>query len=144
MTAFALRGVVLVAIICHGTVAATDHADDSVVRDQTSEAPFLAQNQQAMDTMMAGMTIKPSGDVDTDFAAMMIPHHQGAIDMAKAELLYGHNEALRRIAQEIIVEQQQEIMAMRLALGQTLPPSVASPDQPSDLATHAPKPTSTP
>jgi uncharacterized protein (DUF305 family) len=49
----------------------------------------------------------------------MIPHHQGAIDMAKAELHYGHNEQLRRIAQEIIVEQQQEIAAMHLALRQS-------------------------
>ena len=82
-----------------------------------------------MDKMMAGMDVKPTGDVDTDFTAMMIPHHQGAIDMAQVELRYGHNETLRRIAQEIIVEQQQEIAAMRLALGQALPPSVASPDQ---------------
>lgn len=74
-----------------------------------------------MDKMMAGMKIKPSGDVDHDFSAMMIPHHQGAIDMAQAELRYGHNEQLRRIAQEIILEQQQEIAAMRLALGQSLP-----------------------
>jgi hypothetical protein len=79
--------------------------------------------------MMDGMSIKPSGDVDRDFVAMMIPHHQGAIDMAQAELRYGHNEQLRRIAQEIIVEQQQEIIAMRLALGQPLPPSAPAPDQ---------------
>ena len=61
--------------------------------------------------------------------------------MAKAELRYGRNEQLRRIAQEIIVEQQQEIAAMRLALGQALPPSAPAPDQPSDLA---PRPTSPP
>ncbi len=48
---------------------------------------------------------------------MMAPHHQGAIDMAQAELRYGHNEQLRRLAQEIIVEQQQEIVAMRLGTG---------------------------
>jgi uncharacterized protein (DUF305 family) len=93
------------------------------------EARFLQENQAAMDKMMAGMDVKPTGDVDADFTAMMIPHHQGAIDMAQVELRYGHNETLRRIAQEIIVEQQQEIAAMRLALGQALPPSVASPDQ---------------
>ena len=58
----------------------------------------------------------------------MIAHHQGAIDMARAELRDGRNEALRRIAQEIVVEQQQEIAAMHLAIGQKLPPSVASPD----------------
>ena len=81
------------------------------------EAPFLVENRAAMDRMMAGMEVVPTGDVDRDFAAMMIPHHQGAIDMAKAELRHGRNELLRRIAQEIIVDQEQEIGAMRLALG---------------------------
>jgi hypothetical protein len=57
---------------------------------------------------------------------MMIPHHQGAIEMAEAELRYGRNEQLRRIAQEIIVDQQQEIAAMRLALGRLLPSSAAA------------------
>jgi hypothetical protein len=101
--------------------------------DQTAsfEKPFLAENDAAMDKMMSDMTIQPSGDVDRDFVAMMVPHHQGAVDMAQAELRYGHNEQLRRIAQEIIVDQLQEIAAMRLALGQPLPPSVASPTQPA-------------
>ena len=101
------------------------------------ETPFLAENQAAMQRMMSGMNIEPSGDVDRDFSAMMIPHHQGAIEMAQAELRHGQNEQLRRIAQEIIVEQQQEIAAMRLALGQELPPPVAAPDQASDLALSA-------
>jgi Domain of unknown function (DUF305) len=91
------------------------------------EAPFLAENDAAMSKMMAEMKITPSGDVDADFVAMMVPHHQGAIDMAKAELRYGRNEQLRRIAQEIIVTQQQEIAAMRVALGQPLSPSGSSP-----------------
>jgi uncharacterized protein (DUF305 family) len=94
----------------------------------------LTENQHAMRVMMAGMSVKPTGDVDQDFAAMMIPHHQGAIDMAVLELRYGRNERLRRIAQEIIVDQQQEIAAMRLALGQPPPPSQAAPDQPSGSA----------
>ena len=98
----------------------------------TAERPFLAENRAAMDKMMADMAVSPSGDVDYDFAAMMVPHHQGAIAMAQAELRYGHNEQLRRIAQEIIVDQQQEIVAMRLALGQRLPPSLPAPDQPPD------------
>ncbi len=54
--------------------------------------------------------------------------------MAEAELLYGHNEQLRRIAQEIIVDQQQEIVAMRLALDQSLPASEPAPDQISGTA----------
>lgn len=91
------------------------------------ETPFLRENSAAMDRMMAGMAVKPTGDVDTDFAAMMIPHHQGAIDMAMAELRYGKNEQLRRLAQQIIVDQQQEIVTMRLALGQPLPTSAPAP-----------------
>lgn len=91
------------------------------------ETPFLRENSAAMDRMMAGMAVKPTGDVDTDFAAMMIPHHQGAIDMAMAELRYGKNEQLRRLAQEIVVDQQQEIVTMRLALGQPLPASAPAP-----------------
>jgi uncharacterized protein (DUF305 family) len=87
----------------------------------STEAAFIAENKSAMAEMMTNMNIKPSGDVDRDFAAMMIPHHQGAIDMAQAELRYGRNERLRRIAQEIIVDQQQEIGAMRLAVKQAEP-----------------------
>ena len=94
-----------------------------------TEAPYLAENVSAMTKMMTDMGIRPSGDVDTDFVAMMVPHHKGAIEMAQAELRYGRNEPLRRMAQEIIVTQLQEITAMRLSLGQALPPSVASPDQ---------------
>ena len=95
-----------------------------------TEQPFLAENDTAMTKMMDGMAIKPSGDIDCDFVGMMAPHHQGAIDMAQAELRYGHNEQLRRIAQEIIVEQQQEILAMRIALGLPLPPPEAEPRRP--------------
>jgi Domain of unknown function (DUF305) len=94
-----------------------------------AEASYLAENVGAMTKMMIDMGISPSGDVDTDFVAMMVPHHQGAIEMAQAELRYGRNEPLRRMAQEIIVTQTEEITAMRLALGQPLPPSAPSPDQ---------------
>jgi Domain of unknown function (DUF305) len=94
-----------------------------------AEAPYLAENFSAMTKMMIDMGIRPSGDVDADFVAMMAPHHQGAIEMAQTELRYGRNEPLRRMAEEIIVTQLQEITAMRLSLGQPLPPSVPSPDQ---------------
>lgn len=95
-----------------------------------AEAPFLAENDAAMSRMMHGMAIKPTGDVDRDFVAMMVPHHQGAIDMAVTVLRHGHNEQLRRLAQEIIVTQQEEIAAMRMAIGQALPPSAPAPTQP--------------
>ena len=93
------------------------------------EALFLAENDAAMAKMMTAMDVRPAGDVDADFVATMVPHHQGAIDMAQAELRYGRNEQLRRLSQEIIVTQQQEIVAMRLALGQPLPPPAPAPDQ---------------
>lgn len=112
---------------------------------QTSpETLFLAENHVSMEKMMAGMSVKATGDVDRDFAEMMIPHHQGAIEMARSELGYGKNEQLRRIAQGIIVEQQQEIAAMRLAVKQALPRSAASPDRTdglssADAASRAPR-----
>ena len=95
----------------------------------SDEGAFLAANASAMTNMMTDMTIQPAGDVDHDFVAMMVPHHRGAIEVAQAELRYGRDERLKRMAQEIIVTQQQEIAAMRLALGQLLPPSAAAPDQ---------------
>ena len=90
------------------------------------EAPFLSENVGAMTRMLVGMEIKPSGDIDRDFVEMMVPHHQAAIDMAVAVLRYGRNPQIKRLAQEIIVTQQEEIAAMRLAVGEPLPPSVPS------------------
>jgi hypothetical protein len=99
------------------------------------EAPFLKENDAAMTKMMNDMTIKPSGDVDRDFVAMMSPHHQGAIDMAISELRYGKNEQLRRIAQEIIVGQMQEIAAMKLAIGEPVTDTTPAPTQQAPSST---------
>ncbi|MGM4912509.1 DUF305 domain-containing protein [Rhizobium sp. 768_B6_N1_8] len=109
-------------------------ADDSASHERSSsaitdETPFLSENDAAMAKMMNDMAVRPTGDVNRDFVEMMIPHHQGAIDMAQTYLRYGSNEQLKRIAQEIIVDQQQEIAAMRLALGDPLPPSDPAPTQ---------------
>jgi uncharacterized protein (DUF305 family) len=92
-----------------------------------AEASFLVENDAAMRKMVHDMAVKPTGDVDADFVAMMVPHHQGAIDMALAVLRHGRNPQIRRLAQEIIVTQQQEIAVMRLAVGQPLSPSAPSP-----------------
>ena len=82
---------------------------------------YLAENARAMDRMMFAMDVPSTGDVDRDFVAMMAPHHQGAIDMARTELKYGRNETLKRLAQEIIVAQGQEIVVMRQAIGEPAP-----------------------
>jgi uncharacterized protein (DUF305 family) len=107
------------------------HPASSAPPAASSEAEFLAANEAAMGTMMADMTVMPTGDIDRDFVAMMVPHHQGAIDMAQIVLRYGKNEHLKRLAQEIIVTQQQEIAAMKLAVGDPLPPSIPSPTRPA-------------
>jgi hypothetical protein len=73
---------------------------------------------RAMSRMDRDMMRSMNGGPDHDFAAMMIPHHQGAIDMAEAELRYGKDERLRRLAQGIIVEQNQEIAVMRQVLAE--------------------------
>lgn len=127
------------ALVSGGAAVAHDHHPDAgaatskgageAAAAAAAERPFLAENDAAMTRMMADMAITPTGDVERDFVAMMVPHHQGAMDMAAAVLRHGHNETLRRLAQEIIVTQQQEIAAMRLATGQKLPPSVPSPTQ---------------
>lgn len=92
---------------------------------------FDALMAQSMTRMHADMAVPPSGDPDRDFAAMMIPHHQGAIDMAKAELAYGRDPVLRRLAQGIIVEQAQEIEVMRRALAERPPAASATPKAPA-------------
>lgn len=72
---------------------------------------------EAMSVMHKGMHSAPyTGDPDRDFVTMMIPHHQGAIDMAKVLLLYGKDEQLKRLAQEIIADQQNEVQLMQLWL----------------------------
>jgi len=93
------------------------HGDAKAGKADPTASAFTTQMMQAMDRMDAGMmAAKPTADPDRDFAAMMIPHHQGAVDMAKLQLIYGRDPVLRRLAQAIIVEQQQEIELMERSL----------------------------
>jgi uncharacterized protein (DUF305 family) len=96
--------------------AAHGHAAASSAGDT-----FQGLMDEAVNRMHADMAVTPSGDPDVDFARMMIPHHQGAVDMALVELRFGHDQRLRRLAQGIIVEQRQEIEVMRAALRDPAP-----------------------
>ena len=124
-----LRGGRLAAV---GTLAALSAVAVSAEGNGGDEGPFLAENDVAMTRMMADMEVAPSGDVDHDFLAMMIPHHQGAIDMAKAVLRHGKDEQVRRIAQGIVVEQEQEIAVMRLLMQRTTPAARTLAPRPSE------------
>jgi hypothetical protein len=104
-----------------------------------AEASFMVENDAAMRKMMNDMAVKPTGDVDADFVAMMVPHHQGAIDMALAVLRHGRNLQIRRLAQEIIVTQQQEIVAMRFAVSRPLLSSRPSPLEEQSVQQIEPK-----
>ena len=77
----------------------------------------LMQSNETMTGAMAGM--QSSGDVDRDFAEMMIIHHQGAIDMARAELEHGDDPDMRKLAEEVIAAQMKEIAFMREWLART-------------------------
>lgn len=74
---------------------------------------FAREMNAGMDKMMRDMHAPGySGDPDVDFLAMMIPHHQGAVDMARLVLIHGRDPATRRLAEDIIASQQVEIEGM--------------------------------
>jgi uncharacterized protein (DUF305 family) len=90
--------------------------------------PALMDSMSKMDAAMA--SVGPSGNGDADFVSLMLPHHQAAIDMAKTQLLYGKDPQMRRLAQEIVTEQQSEIELMQLWLkrhGPELPKTAQKP-----------------
>jgi hypothetical protein len=76
----------------------------------------LQQSMRAMHESMS--SIHSTGNDGEDFVRLMLPHHQAAIDMGKAELVHGQDPQMRRLAQEIIADQQSEIELMQLWLKQ--------------------------
>jgi len=74
---------------------------------------FQRDMAKGMDRMMADMHAPGySGNADVDFLAMMIPHHRGAVDMARLVLLHGHDPSTRQLAEEIIATQTIEVESM--------------------------------
>ncbi len=67
----------------------------------------------SMTHMMKAMNAKPTGNPDRDFVLMMMPHHQGAVDMAKVELQYGTDPELRQLASNIVAAQDKELAQMK-------------------------------
>ncbi|MFL6710047.1 MAG: DUF305 domain-containing protein [Massilia sp.] len=99
----------------HGAPA--DPAGAAPVFVASTAKPFAALMDDAMAVMDYGMRQAPmNGNAEHDFVTMMLPHHQGAVDMAKAVLLTTQDAELRNLAQGILAEQQIEIQTMQLWL----------------------------
>lgn len=78
-----------------------------------TESAATKAYKAANDAMHRDMNVALTGDADVDFALSMIPHHQGAIDMAKIVLAHGKDPAIRKLAEEVIAAQDTEIAMMR-------------------------------
>jgi uncharacterized protein (DUF305 family) len=101
-------------LVCGGAVAAQTGAGGMAPMAGSSPAnPATQANEAAMKAMMAGMGQPYSGNADQDFVSHMVPHHQGAIDMAEVELKYGTDPKLKQMAARIIADQQREIAFMQ-------------------------------
>jgi len=94
------------AMMSHATLIPPELAND----------PATVAYAAAMDKMMADMMVPYTGDVDVDFAAGMIPHHQAAIDMAKIQLEFGTDPGMRELAEAIIAAQESEIATLKAFL----------------------------
>ena len=123
-----LRWVCVLSIVAGGSCLSASPQEHPV--QAPADPAFEQEMMESMSKMDQEMGSAPmSGDPNHDFSAMMIPHHQGAIDMAKTFLLHGQDAALRRLAQESIVTQQQEIQVMQLRLATLSPGGGNAPTQ---------------
>lgn len=114
----------LLTLACAGAVLSSARAEDApahqhaaMMSDMPDASPYARATAKAMETMHDGMMSAPvTGVPEHDFLSQMIPHHQGAIDMAKAVLGSTEDPAIRNLAQSIITEQTYEITLMRSML----------------------------
>ena len=97
--------------------SAPDHAGHGAMNAaQPSDTPATKALRDATARMHRGMDIRYTNDIDVDFARSMIPHHQGAIEMAKIALEHAKEPETRKLAEEIIKAQETEIAQMRAFL----------------------------
>ncbi|MDP4022172.1 DUF305 domain-containing protein [Methylobacterium sp. NEAU 140] len=97
----------------HRAGHAGGHAHGGTARGSAADTPATRDYEAAHAQMMRGMAVPYTGDPDVDFRIQMIPHHQGAIDMAQVALRHAQDPWTRQLAESVIVEQQREIAEMR-------------------------------
>lgn len=103
--------------LCSHATAQTKAHHGSMSETKTADSKFESEMDDSMVRMMEDMhSACYSGDPDRDFLTMMVPHHQGAVDMARLVLVYGRDPAVRVLAEEIIAAQTIEIESMRRRL----------------------------
>ena len=98
-----------VASVLLGTAALAQAQTGMDHKPGSTAAPSMEMHNSKMDGMKGMQSMKPSGNVDRDFAQMMRKHHQDAVDMARQELEHGKDPKMRAMAKEIISQQQKEI-----------------------------------
>lgn len=98
----------------HGHGGSVDNAAASAWAGGDAFARALSAGMQRMHEDM--LRAPPTGDADRDFLATMIPHHEGAVEMARLLLIHGKDPLVRRLAEDIIAGQQAEIEAMKARL----------------------------
>ena len=109
----------LFVIVIPASAFAVASAQQMMMGDSTTQDQNWAELMKSMKAMHAAMyAAQPSGNDDEDFVNLMLPHHEAAVEMAKAELLHGNDPQMRRLAQEIITDQESEIQSMKLWLEQ--------------------------
>lgn len=120
--------------IVSAAAAQTTHEQHAAPVAATAPGPAYARYTGEMDAgmqrMMADMHAPGrSGNVDIDFLAMMIPHHQGAVEMARLELIHGRDPATRRLAEDIIASQTIEIEGMKRRLAMLRVAGATAPEE---------------
>lgn len=107
-----------IATLLAGGAAAQSTHDGHAPAAAAGEAPSTTALKAANEAMHRDMDIAYTGDADVDFARGMIPHHEGAVAMARAELAHGKDPALRELAEAIIAAQEKEIAFLKAWLAE--------------------------